>query len=106
MNIEEYKTKLAKIKSDFDDAGLDLMKRYALEHKNYSIGDIVKNDLISIIITEYEIGVEHVNKGVPFVLYVGVVLTKDMKPRNDGQIAYMSDGNSDYPTTLIMKGDA
>lgn len=80
MTKQEYDKRLATIETAYKQSKESLAIEYAKANNPYSIGDIIKNPRGSIIKIEsisYRISCE----GVPYCVYKGAALKKDLTPR-------------------------
>lgn len=83
MDFEAYRAKKKAIESDCHKKIEALARDYALENSSVITGDIVTDNIGSIIVekVKYTMGV---STRAPECCYWGIELTKKMNPRKDG----------------------
>ncbi len=86
MELQEYKDKLKELIDNFDRDKSLLAKQYAFSNNSYKVGDIVKDNVGSIIIEKFMFTTGNIFSGNnnPECVYFGSELKKDNTPRKDG----------------------
>lgn len=86
MTIEEYESRLKAIKERFEKESQELSKEYAFSNSNYSIGDIITDNVGSIKIEriQFSVGGNFMRK-YPECVFTGVELKKDLTPTKKGE---------------------
>lgn len=82
MTIEEYKEELASLTKLFESQKRKLDSNYAMTNKQFAVGQILKNHNATILVDEYKIGRDF--NGIPYIVYYGVELKKDLTPKKNG----------------------
>ena len=83
MEEREYEEKLRKLYDNYNWLKITLDREFGLSHSKYKIGDIVKESNIGFVILIDKIST-YKSFGLPEPVYHGVELTKDFKPKKNG----------------------
>ena len=84
MNELEYKDKLQVIETEYLQAKKELYIEYAKSQRKFKIGDIIKNNVGTIIkIQKFGTSISFSN---PKPTYIGIELRKDLEPKKNGNI--------------------
>lgn len=96
MTDEEFRKECSQLGQEFDEYEAawkkrkqELINRYARENARFQIGDIIRANETTIRVdeiygleTKYTIYV----RGIVYVVYRGVILTKKLEPKKSGEI--------------------
>ncbi len=84
MTPEQYKQSLMLIEEDFKKKKTELMVEYAKSKRIYSVGDIIEKHGEIVQVTSFSAGV---SISLPYPIYRGDVLKKDLTKRKDNATA-------------------
>ena len=101
MTLEEYKENLKHLNEKFNKDKRDLDTQYALSNKRFLKGDIIKNHNYTILIDEYKLGRDF--NGIPYMVYYGLELKKDLTPKKNGSRGSIHDEEDDSIELLTPK---
>jgi hypothetical protein len=85
MTPEEYDKRKKLIEEERKVKIIKLNKEYALSNNKVKIGDIVKGHNVIILVEKIRIYSGFLSKGYPMCEYIGVCLTKKLKPYKSGE---------------------
>ena len=101
MDLEEYKQQLGLITEDFELKKRRLNIRYAIDNARFKVGDILKNHNTTILVDENKVGRNF--HGIPYMVYHGLELKKDLTPKKNGNRDSIHDDGDDEIELLTPK---
>lgn len=101
MDLERYKVQLGILTAKFEKDKRDLDSQYAVSNKRFVKGDIIKNHNSTILIDEYKLARSF--NGIPYIVYHGFELKKDLTPKKNGARDSIHDEYDDEIELLTPK---
>ncbi len=83
MTPEEYKAATTQIDVEANEKKKILNRQYAINNRQFVIGDIITDSQGSILISKY--GISFDSNHLPTIYYIGVELKKDLTPTKAGK---------------------
>jgi hypothetical protein len=83
MTEQEYNNELNEIEENYKAAKSVLYRKYVKSQVIYNIGDIIRNNVTTIMIEKYS---AYVGLGKPKPIYIGIELKKDLSPKKRQEI--------------------
>jgi hypothetical protein len=101
MTIEEYKERLAVITTEFEIEKRKLNGDYAMSNRRFNKGDILKGYNSTILVDEFKLGRSF--NGIPYLVYYGFELKKDLTPKKNGARDSIHDDNDNSIELITPK---
>lgn len=94
MEFKEYDEQLASLETEYRAAVTKLQHRYATESVRFAVGDVLATPHQCILVDKIGWARPYKDGVYPYALYHGLVLTKKLVPRKDGQRGTIGDSGS------------
>jgi len=101
MTIEEYKERLNTLTNKFEKEKRDLSIEYTMSNKRFNKGDILKGHNSTILVDEFKLGRSF--NGIPYLVYYGFELKKDLTPKKNGARDSIHDDNDNSIELITPK---